>query len=93
MVLAGHLSMTVAEAKQKISSPEFTQWIAFNNIEPIGPLRYDIPIAILCDLLAHAHGDKTSRPHKWLPVFKAATQEAMSSKITAALGPPKTIEE
>ena len=86
--------LTVAETKQRVSSPEFTQWIAFNNIEPIGPVRFDIPIAILCDVIAHAHGDKQSRPQKWLPVFKGQeTNKSLRAKMTAAFGPPKPIEK
>lgn len=36
-----------------MSSHEFTEWIAFARIEPIGYLRGDVQTALLCQLMAN----------------------------------------
>ena len=33
-MLAGHLAMTVREAMQRITSAEFTEWMAFYELSP-----------------------------------------------------------
>lgn len=61
--------MTVAEAQRRVDSRELTGWIAADRIEPIGPERFDMPIAILCNIMARAHGALNSKPADYMPVF------------------------
>ena len=91
--MAGHLGLTVAETKQRVGSREFTDWIAFNAIEPIGPQRYDVPIAILCDVVARCNGAKNTKPRDFLPLFDGRqSQQQMRNQLTALFGPPKPLE-
>lgn len=61
--------MTVAEAQRRVDSRELTGWIATDCIEPIGPERFDIQLAILCDIVARSHGARNSKPADYMPVF------------------------
>lgn len=40
--------MSVRDAKEQISSREFTQWVAKERIDPGNPLRDDIRTALIC---------------------------------------------
>ena len=85
--------MTVAEAKRRVSSRELTEWIAYHAIEPIGPQRFDVPIAILCDVVARCNGAKNTKAQDFMPVFDGRqTTDEMRSQLTAAFGPPKPVE-
>lgn len=55
----GHRS--VAEAKQHISSSEFTAWVAYDRISPLGMRRVDILFARLMWLLAEVNRDQKRR--------------------------------
>ena len=86
--------MTLAEAQRRIDSREFTDWIAFNAIEPIGPQRYDVPIAMLCDVVARCNGAKNTKAQDFMPVFDGRqTTDEMRSQLTAAFGQPKPVEQ
>jgi len=52
--LAAHLGMTVREAQARITSPEFSEWIAYNRLDPIGSERDDVRTAMLATLIANA---------------------------------------
>lgn len=61
--------MTVREAKQRINSAEFTDWMAFASHEPIGQDRHDLLTGLVCSVLdsgfylvAKASGAKFSSP-------------------------------
>lgn len=90
--------MTVAELQQRMSSREFTEWMAFYQLEPFGPWRDDIRIGVLGASLAPLLGDfKGARPtpEMFMPAFhdKIASQredpDAMYRKLltmTRAMG-------
>lgn len=56
--------MSVAEAKEKVSRREFRQWVAYNEIEPIGEWRQDMRIAMLCCLVANRTRGKGEKEYK-----------------------------
>ena len=58
MVLAGHLGMTLRECQQRVGSDEFTKWLAFNEIDPIGGYRGDRQVAKVCQTLYRVNGGK-----------------------------------
>lgn len=45
--------MTVAEMLARMSSVEFSEWIAFNAIEPLGDERADLRAGIITAVLAN----------------------------------------
>lgn len=77
-----------------MSSAEFTEWIAYNSIEPIGETRGDIQAARICQLLAAAHGKRGAKfkLSEFMPDWwnerrpKAQTPEEMAAVIKAAWG-------
>jgi len=46
------LGQPVAVLQQQVDSREFTEWLVFNSIEPIGELREDIRTASLAHVVA-----------------------------------------
>ena len=50
--------MTVAEAKQRISTDEFFRWIAYDRTQPFGEHVQDFRAAIGAWTTAHCHGNK-----------------------------------
>jgi hypothetical protein len=63
-MLAGHLKMTVAECKERVSQNEFMQWTCFNQVSPWTPDRQDILFAKLEMLLAQIHCGKKGKKYK-----------------------------
>jgi hypothetical protein len=66
--------MPVGRLLASMSSAEFTEWLAYDSIEPIGSWRDDARFAMLCALIASAYSDpkKGRRPTPedflpWLP--------------------------
>lgn len=47
------------EAQQRISSREYAEWIAYNNISPIGDERAELSRAIIANTVAACHGNKS----------------------------------
>ena len=56
--LALALSMTVAEAQARISSPEFAEWVAYYGLEPFGALAEDTRHGIRAAIQANAFRGK-----------------------------------
>lgn len=53
--------MGVAECQARIGSAEFTDWLAYYQLEPWGEERADIRNAILCALVANVFRGKGRR--------------------------------
>ncbi len=81
--LAAHLGMTASELSQRMDSTELTEWMAEDRIEPIGPARYDAPIAILCKLLANCNGVKNVNAADFLPRW--GRQQQTDAEMMAAM--------
>lgn len=56
--------MSVREAQARISSNEFSEWIAYSRIEPFGEERADLRSAINTTVLANANRSKGRRAFK-----------------------------
>lgn len=53
--------MSVARAQEEVSSREFVEWIAFEEMEAIGEERMDLRFAWLLDAVASSAGVKRSK--------------------------------
>lgn len=56
--------MSVARAQQEISSKEFSEWVAYNKIDPFGQDRNDLGAAIISATVCNVNRSKGSRPYK-----------------------------
>ncbi len=76
------LGMSVRRAQEEINSAEFSEWMAFYNVEPFGVDRNDLPIAILGKRICDMWKAKGSPPFDidyFLPnIGKPEWKEAMS---------------
>lgn len=63
--------MSVAEAQARISSAEFAEWIAFNNLEPFGEERADLRAGIIASTVANvgSQGRKQFKPQDFMPTY------------------------
>ncbi len=79
--------MTARELSLRIDSAELTEWMAEDATEPIGPARYDAPIAILCRLLANVNAVKNVTAADFLPRWggEAARPQQTPAQMRAAL--------
>jgi hypothetical protein len=50
--------MTVREAQERINSREYSEWLAFDRIDPIGMDRGDLMAATIAATVANAGGGK-----------------------------------
>lgn len=56
-----------------MSSAEFTEWMAFYQLEPFGEERADLRSAIVATTVANAHRGKHQRPYRveeFMPRFE-----------------------
>lgn len=56
------LGRTVSELEASMSSSEFTQWMAFYNVQPFGPERDNVHAGIVASTVANANRGKSQRP-------------------------------
>lgn len=79
--------MSVAEAQERISSAEFTEWIAFYRREPFAAERIEKMIAILCATTANFSGNtkRKLRDEDFLPKYGPARKES-ADEIKSKLG-------
>lgn len=97
--LALGLGMTVAELGQRMSSAELTEWMAFNNIEPFGPLgaweRAGVLAAIAVNTTPRKKGAKPVKPDDFFSVLKppkrarasnADEQQGVFKKLASVMG-------
>jgi Protein of unknown function (DUF4035) len=85
--------MTVAEAQGRISSREFTEWMAYYTLEPFGEARADLRAGEVAATIANVHRDPAkSRPFTapdFMPYLSerdgedAAAASAVDDKIRA----------
>jgi hypothetical protein len=64
--------MAVAEAKERISSNEFTDWMAYAELEPFGEERADLRAGIIASTIANVNRGRHSRSYgarDFMPVF------------------------
>ena len=62
------MGCTVRELQQRMDSREFSEWLAFNQLDPIGAWRADLNSATVCAVIGAAHGGK-GRIADYMPEF------------------------
>ena len=70
--------MPVAEAQQRISSLELSEWMAYASLEPFEDVRADARTAFLMTMIANtnrAKGQRALQPKDFLPLFQDAEDE------------------
>tara|TARA_R100000808_G_C2127443_1_gene137413 strand:+ start:140 stop:427 length:288 start_codon:yes stop_codon:yes gene_type:complete len=71
--LASHLKMAVSEAMQRISSEEFTYWVAYLGDYCLDQEGWE-QAAVLCSVVSNCAGAKTT-PQDFLPVRRPKTKK------------------
>ena len=60
------------ELQERMDAREFTEWIAYNNLDPIGKWRDDLPAGIIASTLHNCHCGKdtpSAKPKDYMPQF------------------------
>jgi len=89
--LALSLGCSVREAQTRVSSSEFTEWCAYFQIEPFGPLAEWARWAQMMALLANIHrrpGTRALRPQDFMPRQPQSSEDHY--RILRMLFPPKS---
>lgn len=83
--------MTVARAKREMSSAEFTEWIAYAELEPFGGSIDDSKYGMLMAMIANIHRDSRKHPQAFAahdftpwrekPRVRQQSQEYMASVL------------
>lgn len=76
--------MSVAEAQSKISAREFSEWIAYGNIEPWGQERIELSIALAAANVCWAWGSSV-KVEDIMPKYEAEEKGPMTGDEVAAL--------
>lgn len=75
--------MSVARAQREISSKEFGEWKAYENVEPGNPQREDLRAALICATVANASPNRRSG-FQYLPKhFMLKFEDVIEQKPTA----------
>lgn len=71
--------MSVARAQSEISSAEFSEWLAFHNLNPFTFKSEENMLSIICTILANVHkkaGGKAYKPADFLPQMRKPRESA-----------------
>lgn len=60
--------MTVGEMLSRMSSQEFTDWLAFSTIEPFGSQVDDLRAGTIASMIANTNRDAKRTPVPWKPL-------------------------
>ena len=73
--------MTVREAQMRISSQEFTEWMAFARLHPFGEWRADLRAGIVASTIANVNRGKGKayKPSDFMPDFKRTRKAEQQS--------------
>ena len=79
--------MSVKQARQEIDSAEFSEWMAYYQLEPFGEERADLRNAQLCCLYANSKTKKGKRYKlkDFMPRFEKESPEDRNKRIRATL--------
>ena len=94
--------MSVARCQSEIDSAEFSEWMAFDQLDPIGAEREDLRMGILASTVVRAqHGKSDVRPLDFMPDFdgsrgktrkRGQSVEEMQQRMMLASGGNKKIK-
>ncbi len=71
--LAMHLGMSVKQAQASIDSREFSEWLAYDEVEPFGERRADLRSGIIAATVANVSrpkGRRVYKPKDFMPDFE-----------------------
>jgi hypothetical protein len=68
--------MSVRRAQREIDSAEFTEWSAFDRIEPFGPERADLRAGIIAAQIAAFGGRREVTPGDFMPDFGRSRRQS-----------------
>jgi len=74
--------MSVAQAQREIDSAEFSEWQAYERVEPFGEARADLRSGIVASVMANTWRGKDQKAHKpsdFMPDFDRAEKEPEQS--------------
>lgn len=72
--------MTVERLLDSMGSREFSEWMAFAGMEPIGGARGDVQAAIVACATANAAGNKT-KPADFVPLWEPRRKSTVAEQI------------
>ncbi len=77
--------MSVSQAQACINSTEFSEWVAFNNIEPFTVNKVEQMLAVVCSILANTHRkrNKPYGPEDFLPKRRNPNPDNIETKLKA----------
>ena len=70
--------MTVRELLQRMDSRELSEWLAYDQIEPIGAVRGDLNAGIISSTIANCNRGKNQKvftPADFMPLHKSASDD------------------
>ena len=82
--LALQMGRTVRELAKAMGSDELSEWAAYYQLEPFGPMADDWRHGIACDIAAKAAGAKQSKSRHYM-LSKAAKPRKQSLDEMAAV--------
>ena len=94
--------MTVRELLQRMDSRELSEWLAYDQTEPIGAVRGDLNAGIISSTIANCHRGKNQQafsPVDFMPLHKNATDSAdedakmTEAKLSSLLGTGLVVRE
>lgn len=79
--------MTVRDAQRRIDSREFSEWQAFEIIEPFGPWRADAQAGIIASVVANTHRTrgKAFTPGDFMMKFDGEKKKPMTAEQQIAM--------
>ena len=86
--------MTVAELLDRMSSREFSEWMAYYAIEPFGEERADLRQALTTSAVHNSIQAQTKRP-KWTKPedFMPFKEPAQPKMVTTDAAPPAVLKD
>lgn len=71
----------MAELQARMSSREFSEWMAYYSIAPFGEERADLRSAIVANMVAAAAGSKETKVDDYMPKFGEDRKPKQKSMI------------
>ena len=84
--------MTRREMLNRMDAKELSEWMAYDQLQPIGPQRTDLGLGIIAATVANCHRDPKKRssayePSDFAPFLKdGGTEKRVQSKAELLLG-------
>ena len=83
--------MTRREMLNRMDAKELSEWMAYDQIQPIGPQRTDLGLGIIAATIANCHRDPKKRssayePSDFAPFLKDGEEKKKQSKAELLFG-------